>query len=94
MREPHRKGLASHPDPESCAGGSNATREALTGAHADQPLSCEIKLVQGADAVSAAEGKTEGRGARRAPNGPCAVEDPAYAWKLPARNPGDPKSAR
>ena len=43
MKEPYRKGLASHPDPESCAGSSNAAREALTGAHVDQPLSCEIK---------------------------------------------------
>lgn len=43
MKEPHRKGLASHPDPESCAGNSDAAREALTGAHVDQPLSCEIK---------------------------------------------------
>ena len=52
MKEPHRKGLASHPDPESCAGRSNVAREALTGAHVDQPSSCEIKPVQGADAVT------------------------------------------
>jgi len=94
MKEPYRKGLASHPDPESCAGSSNAAREALTGAHADQPLSCEIKPVQGADAVAGAEGKTEGHDPRRVPGGPCAVEDPVYAWKLLARNLGDPKSAR
>jgi len=43
MKEPYRKGLASHPGPESCAGRSNAAREALTGAHVDQPSSCEIK---------------------------------------------------
>ncbi len=43
MKKPYRKGLASHPDPESCAGRSNAAREALTGAHVDQPSSCEIK---------------------------------------------------
>ena len=60
MKEPYRKGLASHPDPESCAGNSNAVREALIGAHVDQPLSCEIKPVQGADAVSGAEGNTAG----------------------------------
>jgi hypothetical protein len=94
MKEPYRKGLASHPGPESCAGSSNAAREALTGAHADQPLSCEIKPVQGADVVSGTEGKTEGHDPRRVPGGPCAVEDPVYAWKLLARNLGDPKSAR
>ena len=94
MKDPYRNGLASHPDPESCAGGSKASREALTGAHADQPLSCEINLVQGADAVGGAEGNTEGRDRKRAPGGPCAVEDPEYAWKLLARNPGDPTGAR
>jgi hypothetical protein len=94
MKEPYRKGLASHPDPESCAVSSNAAREALTGAHVDQPLSCEIKLVQGADAVSGAEGNTEGCDRKRALCGPCAVVDPVYAWKLFARNPGDPTNAR
>ena len=42
MKESHRKGLASHPDPESCGVGREAGIEALTGAHAGQPLSCEI----------------------------------------------------
>jgi hypothetical protein len=93
MKAPHRKGLAGHPDPESCAGSSNAAREALTGAHADQPLSCEIKPVQGADAVTGAEGNTARR-ATPAPSGPCAVEDPVYAWTLFARNLGGPTSAR
>jgi hypothetical protein len=93
MKEPHRKGLASHPDPESCAGLSNVASEALTGAHVDQPSSCEIKPVQGADAVTGAEGNIAGR-VTPVPSGPCAVEDPVYAWKLQARNPGGPTSAR
>ncbi len=42
MQEPHKKGLANHLDPESCAGGREAAGEALTGAHAGQPLSSEI----------------------------------------------------
>ena len=42
MEESHGKDLASHPDPESCAGGREATGEALAGAHAGQPLSREI----------------------------------------------------
>ena len=42
MKEPYRKGLASHPDPESCAGGREVSGEALTGAHAGQVLSSEI----------------------------------------------------
>ena len=43
MKESYRKDLAGHPDPESCGGGRKAGAEALTGAHAGQPLSCEIK---------------------------------------------------
>ena len=43
MKESYRKDLAGHPDPESCDGGRKAGGEALTGAHAGQPLSCEIK---------------------------------------------------
>ncbi len=42
MKESYGKGLATHPGPESCAGGGNIAGEALTGAHAGQPLSSEI----------------------------------------------------
>ena len=45
MKEPHRKGVANHPDPESCAGGGNIAGEALTGAHAGQPSSSEITSI-------------------------------------------------
>ena len=44
MQEPHKKGLANHLDPESCAGDREVAGEALTGAHAGQPLSSEITL--------------------------------------------------
>ena len=42
MKEPYGEGPATHPDPESCAGHGNMAGEALTGAHAGQPLSSEI----------------------------------------------------
>lgn len=45
MKEPYRKGVATHPDPESCAGGREASGEALTGAHAGQVSSSEITLL-------------------------------------------------
>ena len=45
MKEPHKKGLANHLDPESCAGGRKAAGEALTGAHTGQPLSSEITFI-------------------------------------------------
>ena len=42
MKEPHRKGAANRSNPESCAGGGNIAGEAMTGAHAGQPLNSEI----------------------------------------------------
>ena len=42
MKESHRKGIANHPDPESCVASRKAGIEALTGAHAGRVLSCEI----------------------------------------------------
>ena len=45
MKEPHRKGVANRPDPESCAGGGNIAGEALTGAHAGQLSSSEITSI-------------------------------------------------
>lgn len=43
MKESHGKGPASLPDPESCVDGRKAGGEALTGAHAGQASSCEIR---------------------------------------------------
>jgi hypothetical protein len=42
MKEPYKKGIANHLDPESCADAGNRMGEALTGAHAGQPSSSEI----------------------------------------------------
>jgi RNA-directed DNA polymerase len=58
MKESHRKDLAGHPVPESCVGGREAVGEALTGAHAGQPLSCEIRPIGVPTPLSEAEGHT------------------------------------
>ena len=42
MQEPHKKGIANHLGPESCADDRKVVGEALTGEHAGQPLSSEI----------------------------------------------------
>jgi len=42
MKESYRKGVANHPDLESCAGRRKAAGEALTEAQAGRALSCEI----------------------------------------------------
>ena len=70
MRESHRKGLASHPDPESCAVSCKAGCEALTGGHAGRALSCEINATGVPTPSIKAEGHTEGSASasfRRAP---------------------------
>ena len=43
MKVRHRKGVALHPDPESCGDAREGAAEALTGETAGQPLSREIK---------------------------------------------------
>jgi len=43
MKEPYRKGIANHPGPESYAGDREVAGVAMTGVHAGQPLSSEIK---------------------------------------------------
>ena len=58
MKESHRKDLASYPDPESCVGARKDIGEALTGAHAGQPLSCEIPQSGTPMLFSDAEGYT------------------------------------
>ena len=58
MQESHGKGPASHPDPESCVDGRKAGSEALTGAHAGQPSSCEIIQSGVPTLLSEAEGHT------------------------------------
>src|SRR5271163_3903723 len=89
MKESHRKGVANHPDPESCVASREAAIEALTGAHAGRVWSCEIIAIR----VHVTEGNTAG-GAIASTCGLCAVRDPWHAWKLHAREPGDPVGAR
>jgi len=59
MKEPHGKGVANHPDPESCAGGGNIAGEALTGVHAGQVLSSEITSIGVPTLLTDGEGHTE-----------------------------------
>ena len=67
MRVHHDEGVAIHIGPESCAGGREAVREALTGECAGQPLSHEKADIPGADAVRYAEGHTKGRAIASSP---------------------------
>ena len=60
MKESYRKGVANHPDPESCVASRKAAIEALTGAHAGRVLSCEIIATGVPTSFSMAEGNTDG----------------------------------
>jgi RNA-directed DNA polymerase len=59
MKELHRKGIANHPDPESCIYPRKGVSEALTGEYAGQPLSCEIHTSREPTLLSEAEGNTQ-----------------------------------
>jgi len=83
------KGIANQTGPESCVAHREMRDEALTGEPAGQPLSREsFKLVQGADAVSVAEGNTY----RRDKASACSALRGLRTWHvgtLFAREPGD-----
>jgi hypothetical protein len=60
MKESHRKGVASHPVPESCVASRKAGCEALTGAHAGGISSCEISGFGVPTSSTETEGHTDG----------------------------------
>ena len=53
------EGVANHVGPEPCAGIREGVGEASVGVSAGQPLSREIVLISGADAVTRVEGNTK-----------------------------------
>src|SRR5580704_14434456 len=89
MKESYGKDLASHPDPESCVGGRKDAGEALTGAHAGQPSSCEIRSSGVPTPLCEAEGHTEGGVIGEPPEGPAQSET-----LRTRRNPGHGKRER
>ena len=74
MKESHGEGPASRPDPESCVDGRKAGGEALTGAHAGQPSSCEIRSSGVPTPLSLAEGNTVGGVTGKPPSDPAQSE--------------------
>jgi hypothetical protein len=88
VQVPYSKGLANHAGPESCVAYREVRREALTGVRVGRPLSREIKILQGTDSFSPAEGNTDGRvtaSAWTALRG----QRPWHARMLLVRKPGD-----
>ena len=94
MKELHRKGLATHPGPESCADSRKAVGEALTGENAGQPLSCEIHTTREPTLLTEAEGNTLSGANSKPLRVLSAAGEPEHAWTLFAREPGDPENVR
>ena len=93
MRVRHRKGVAIHPDPESCGGAREGAAEALTGEAAGQPLSREISHLERRHRRAVRKATSPGALAR-VPGGLHAVIEPEHAEKLFAQELGDLLSAR
>ena len=88
MRVRHGEGIANHIGPEPCAGVREDIGEASAGDRIGQPLSREIDVILGADAVPLAEGNMDGRviaSARPAQRG----LRPWHVRTLLVREPGD-----
>ena len=82
VRVHYDEGVAIHIGPESCAGGREAVREALTGECAGQPLSHEKADIPGADAVPTSGRPHEGARYRKLPDDPAWSETLACADTL------------
>ncbi len=76
MKESYRKGIANHPDPESCVGGCEAVSEALTGASVGWVLSCEIIAIGVPTLSDIAEGDIDGSVNRERPSNPAQSKTP------------------
>src|SRR5262249_21295834 len=94
MKESYRKDPASHPDPESCGGGREAAGEALTGVNAGQAIELRNQVSPGCRRCRPKRKATPRAVLWQAVSGRRAVVDPVHAWKLFAREPGDPADTR
>ena len=88
MKVRHDEGVATRIGPEPCAGAREGVGEASVGERVGQPLSREINLDPGADAVCWAEGHAGGRVIASVVPTRRGLR-PWHAQKLFARKPGD-----
>ena len=89
MKESYIEGFASHAGPELYAGDGNIAGVATTGVHAGQVLSSEMRLLVCRPCPDCGKA-TSSLVLWQAREGHGGVEDPEHAWKLQAREPGDP----
>ena len=89
MKESYRKGVAIHPDPESCVASREAAIEALTGAPAGRVLSCEIFVFGVPTPFNKAEGNIEGSDIASPPRTPRSLR-PQACRETPRARTGRP----
>lgn len=98
MKEPRRKGVTNHPDPESCASGRKDAGEALTGAPAGWVLSSEIMPTSRVPTLFCyAEGHTAGGDSVKSPVDPAESETPSMSGNSRHENretPGTPVAGK
>jgi hypothetical protein len=95
MKESYGKGIANHPDPESCAGRRKAAGEALTGAQAGRRvLSCEIHFVRAPTLFREAEGHIMRDDKREPLTSPAQSETPDMPGNSMRENRETPKGVR
>jgi RNA-directed DNA polymerase len=94
MRVSYGEDLANHIGPESCACSRKGAGEALTGESAGRVLSHEKGFASGCRRRQRARKATRNTSISREVSRPRVVVDPVHAWKLSAREPGDPVSGR
>jgi len=87
MKEPYAEGLATHGDPESCAGPREGAGEALTGAQVGRVLSRE-NSTSGVPTVWTYRKAIPARSPSRERYGPHAVVDLAHACETPRTETG------
>jgi len=87
VKVPYSERVAIYTGPESCAGGCETKREALTGVRIGQPLSGE-NSIWGADALEVAEGNMNRRDNASACLSPRRLR-PWHVRISSAREPGD-----
>jgi hypothetical protein len=92
MKESHRKGVANHPDLESCVASRKAGGEALTEARAGWVLSCEIIATGVPTSFRKAEGHTEGSAKREHPEDSAQSETPSMQGNSTRENRETPET--
>ncbi len=94
MKEPYNEGIANHVDPESCGGIRKGAAEALTGAPVGPAIEPRKCCSPGGRCHSVEQKTIAEYPLEQGCSDPARSLEPGHVGKPPAREPGDPPSAR